>query len=43
MELMNESTIKSAVPKIIETPNHFIMNTQIYIFCNKKWKQLNRM
>lgn len=30
MELMNESTIKSVVPKIIETPNHFIMNTQIY-------------
>ena len=30
MELMNESTIKSTVPKIIETPSHFIMNTQIY-------------
>ena len=30
MELMNESTIQSAVPKIIETPNHFIMNTQVY-------------
>ena len=30
MELMNELTIKSTVPKIIETPNHFIMNTQVY-------------
>ena len=31
MELMNkDSTISSNTPKIFETPNHFIINTQVY-------------
>lgn len=31
MELMNEkTTITGAIPKIVETPDHFIMNSQLY-------------
>ena len=31
MELMNEkATITGGIPKIVETPNHFIMNSQLY-------------
>ena len=34
MELMNENTtitkVTGAIPKIIETPDHFIINSQLY-------------